>query len=106
MLENISKIIILTVLMLWLMVMIQFIFKALRNKYAPVKAVKAVLINKHMISTFSKYAGNGSRKKYVIVFSAEGKKMSFYVSEFSYRGYKIHETGTLKYKGDKIIDFS
>jgi len=54
---------------------------------------------------FAKYSGNGKREKYVIVFSVGGKKKSFYVSEFSYGGYRINEKGVLKYKGDKIVDF-
>ena len=31
---------------------------------------------------------------------------SFYVSELSYGGYRVGESGTLKYRGDRIIDFN
>ena len=41
----------------------------------------------------------------MIVFSVNGKKKSFYVSQFSYNGYKVNEKGTLKYKGNKLISF-
>ena len=34
-----------------------------------------------------------------------GKKKVFYVSAFSYSGYRQNETGTLRYRGDRIIDF-
>lgn len=75
------------------------------NKHAPTKTVKATVIDKQIIETFSKYSGNGKQEKYVVVFSAEGKKKSFYVSQFSYGGYRINEKGTLKYKGDRLISF-
>ena len=88
-----------------LLILARLAFKGLRNKFTPVKTVKAVVVDKHKTEAFSKYAGSGKREKYIIVFSAEGKKRSFYVSGFSYGGYKLKETGTLTYKGDKIIDF-
>lgn len=103
---NISNIFTFLILALWLFVLIIIAVRAVRNKYAPVKTVKAVVIDKHKTETFSKYSGTGKSEKYVIVFSAGGKKLSFYVSEFSYGGYRIKETGTLKYKGNRIIDFS
>ena len=43
--------------------------------------------------------------EYLIVFSVDGKKKSFYVSQFSYGGYRVNEKGVLKYKGDKLIEF-
>jgi hypothetical protein len=48
----------------------------------------------------------GKRYRYAVVFSAEGKRFSFYVSEFSFGGYRKGERGMLTYKGNKIIDFS
>lgn len=86
----------------YLLVAIRFI----RNRLAPVKKVKATVIDKNRVELFSKYSGNGKRYKYAIVFSANEKKLSFYVSEFSYGGYRKGETGTLTYKGDRLIDFS
>ena len=84
---------------------ISYFVRVIKNKRAPVKTVSAVVVDKHKIETFSKYSGTGKREKYVIIFSANGKKLSFYVSEFSYGGYKINEKGTLKYKGDRLIEF-
>lgn len=72
-------------------------------RLAPVRTVPAKVIDKNTMDLPSKY---GKRTKYAVVFQAEGKKLSFYVSEFSYGGYRLHETGTLKYKGNRIIDFS
>ena len=82
-----------------------FIRVFIKNKLAPEKTVNAVVVNKQINESFSKYAGNGKRKKYVVVFSIDGKKKGFYVSEFSYSGYQIADKGTLTYQGDKIIGF-
>ena len=83
---------------------LQFIKMAI-NRFAPVKTSKAVVVDKTVIQRFSKYAGSGMVKEYVIVFSLEGKKKSFSVSQFSYDGYRINEKGTLKYRGNRIISF-
>lgn len=79
--------------------------KQIKNRYASEKSIKAIVIDKQIIESFSKYAGDGKQKKYVVVFLANNKKLSFYVSAFSYEGYKIKEKGVLKYKGSKLIDF-
>ena len=88
-------------ILFWVLAIIRFVI----NRSAPSKTVKATVIGKQIVETFSKYAGNGKALKYVVVFSVKGKKLSFYVSEFSYNGYRINEKGTLKYKGDKLISF-
>ena len=90
---------------LWLWAMLRLLMKGLKSKYAPVKTVKALVVDKQIIETFSKYSGNGKNEKYVIVFSVGGRKKSFYVSQFSYGGYRVNEEGTLTYKGDKLIEF-
>ena len=71
----------------------------------PTKTVPAVVANKQKTATFSKYSGTGKQDKYVVIFSAENKKYSFYVSKFSYDGYRIGERGKLTYKGNKLISF-
>ncbi len=104
--DNIVSIVLISLLFgLWAWAMIRLLIKNAKNKHASVKSVKAVVVDKHIIKTFSKYSGTGNREKYVIVFSVDGKKKSFYVSQFSYRSYRIHENGTLKYKGDTLISF-
>lgn len=101
-----NNIIILFTLAFMLFIAIALLVKYLRSRFAPVKTVKAQVIDKSRQELFSKYSGSGQRYRYVIVFSAEGKKLSFYVSEFSYNGYKLKETGTLKYRGSRLLDFS
>ena len=104
--ENISNIVISSIFIgIGTLAMVSILIKTIKNRYAPIKAVNAVVIDKNKIETFSKYSGNGKVEKYVIVFSVNGKKKSFYVSQFSYNGYRINEKGTLKYKGDKLIEF-
>lgn len=100
--ENLSSIII---IVLFLGVGALAAIRLLTRRVAPVRTVAAVVADKHKTEVFSKYAGNGKQVKYVVVFSAGGKKLSFYVSEFSYGGYRVGEKGTLTYKGSKLIAF-
>ena len=74
----------------------------------PVKSAKAKVIDKNIwYTTGEKAKGYKKKPNYVIVFSIEnGKKKSFYVSELSYQGYHVGESGTLKYRGDRIIEFT
>ena len=104
--ENISNIIIISLFVgVGALAVVSLLVKVVKNRCAPIKTVKAVVVDKNKVETFSKYSGNGKSEKYVIVFSVEGKKKSFYVSQFSYNGYRVNERGTLKYKGDKLIEF-
>ena len=104
--ENISNVIIISLFLgVGALAVVSLLVKAVKNRYAPIKTVKAVVIDKNKVETFSKYSGTGKSEKYVIVFSVDGKKKSFYVSQFSYNGYRVNERGTLKYKGDKLIEF-
>ena len=104
--ENISNIIIISLFVgVGALAVVSLLVKAVKNRCAPIKTVKAVVIDKNKVEYFSKYSGTGKSEKYVIVFSVNGKKKSFYVSQVSYNGYRINEKGTLKYKGDKLIDF-
>ena len=104
--ENISNIVIISLFIgIGALAMVSIIVRTIKNRYALIKTVKAVVIDKNKVETFSKYSGNGKSEKYVIVFSVDGKKKSFYVSQFSYNGYRVNEKGLLKYKGDKLIEF-
>ena len=104
--ENISNIVIISLFLgVGVLAVVSLLMKAVKNRCAPIKTAKAVVIDKNKVENFSKYSGTGKSEKYVIVFSVNGKKKSFYVSQFSYNGYRINEKGTLKYKGDKLIDF-
>ena len=80
--------------------------RLLRSRFGKAKTVKAEVVSKQTVEFFSKTAPGGKRVKYAVVFQADGKKKSFYVSEFSYSGYRKGEKGNLTYKGDRLIDFS
>lgn len=99
--EKLQTIGIILLMALWLFVGI----KLLLRRLGPVRTVKVKVIDKHKAETFSKYNGTGKAVRYVVTFEIDGKRKGFYVSEFSYDGYRKGETGTLKYKGDRIIDF-
>ena len=104
--ENVINIVITSIFIgIGALAMGSIIARTIKNRYAPIKVVEAVVIDKNKIESFSKYSGNGKAEKYVIVFSVNGKKKSFYVSQFSYNGYKVNEKGILKYKGNKLISF-
>ena len=84
---------------------VKVFMKVVANHHAPVETVKAVVIDKQKVESFSKYTGNGKNIKYVVLFSADGRKRSYYVSEFSYNGYRVNQKGKLKFKGDRLIEF-
>lgn len=91
---------------LCIFVWIKVFVRLMVSKYGKLKTAKARVVDKYKTETFSKYKGNGKHERYVIVFEVNGKKKGFYVSAFSYGGYRINESGTLKYRGDRIVDFS
>lgn len=80
--------------------------RLLRSRFGRSKTVKAEVVGKQTVEFYSKTAPGGKRVKYSVVFLVNGKKKSFYVSEFSYGGYRKGEKGTLTYKGDRLVNFS
>ncbi len=77
-------------------------WRTFRNRLAPVRRVRARVADKHRTEVFSK---SSRRYRHVVVFEAEGKRLAFQVSELSYGGYATGRSGTLKYRGDRLIDF-
>ena len=100
-----STVIAVAFLSLLTVIFVGMIVGALKQKYGKPRTVRAVVVDKYIEESFSKYSGTGQRERYVIVFSAQGETLSFYVSEFSYGGYQLNEIGMLTYKGGQIIDF-
>lgn len=97
----INVITIILIFVCWILI----IRKIIISKYAPVKTVKAKVIDKYKPEMISKYHGTFKQERYIVVFAAKDKKLSFDISEFSYGNYKINQKGTLKYKGTKLISF-
>ena len=77
-------------------------FRFLRGRFGKIRTVTAEVVGKQTVEQVSKY---GKQYKYAVTFRIEGKNKSFYVSEFSYNGYRKGERGKLTYRGDRIIDF-
>ncbi len=76
------------------------------GRYGKIKTAKARVVDKFKSDQFTKiYSSAAKPAVYTIVFEIQGKKRSFRVSEFSYRGYRVGESGTLKYRGSRLIDF-
>ena len=95
-----------SIALLFLVVIVRIIYKTIKSQTSPVKTVEAVVVGKNVVERFSKYSGNAKTESYVIAFTVDGKKKTFYVSEFSYNnGYNIDEKGMLTYQGDKLISF-
>ena len=90
---------------LLLLILVGMIVGAVKQRYGKPRTVRAVVVNKYIEESFSKYSGNGQRERYVIVFSTQREKLSFYVTEFSYHGYELKESGILTYRGGQLIDF-
>lgn len=93
----------LAVSILFLLLYAAVFFRFLRSRLGKPKTAKAEVVGKQTVEQFSKY---GKKYKYAVTFLVEGKKKSFYVSEFSYDGYRRGEKGQLTYQGDRLIDFS
>ena len=75
------------------------------SRFTKTVTVPAQVESKHSIEFYSKTAPGGKLIKYSVVFLVDGKKKSFYVSEFSYNGYRKGEKGTLTYQGNRLIEF-
>lgn len=104
--EPVQKVITLLAIACTLFLFGKIIYQILRNKYAKVKTVKAQVADKFKADKFTKIYGSAARApQYYVVFQIDNKKKSFRVAEFSYGGYRVGERGTLKYKGDKLVDF-
>ena len=101
--EHFSAYIGVAVTIIWFIGMLVWFFQ---RQYGPTNSIKATLVNKQVTESFSKYSVSGKSYQYYVTFLINGKRRSFKVSKFSYDGYQKGETGTLKYKGDRLIDFS
>ena len=76
------------------------------DQFSPVKTVTATVVHKQTVDLVTMYSSTRKRIRYAVTFRTRTERLSFYVSELSYRHYKLNETATLKYKGRRLIDFS
>ena len=85
MLDIVNYIMIGILLLCWFLI----IAKLIRNKFSPVKTVKAEVVDKYKPNVFYRYPESWKPKSYVVVFKIKDNKLSFNVSEFSYENYRI-----------------
>lgn len=88
-------------ILVWVIYCVRFI----KNKFSNTKTVNATVCDKYTLKPSVRLPALMQPGKYIVVFSVGRKRLSFRVSEFSYKGYRIKEKGSLTYKGNRIIDF-
>ncbi len=90
-----------------IVIIICIIAKIFSNHVFNEKEVKAMVINMQCYNKqiYGKIQAPYIKKQHVITFQCGNKKRHFDVSELSYGNYKINQTGILKYKGRRLIDF-
>ena len=83
------------------------IIRVIINIFSKEKSIMAKVVDKQSYDKqiYRKSQAPFMRKEYVITFLCGNKKKYFTVSELSYRNYRINQKGTLKYKGNQIVDF-
>ena len=88
-------------------IVVGVIIRVFKNTFSIVKEVPATVVDKQKYQEriYRKSQAPFDRTRYVITFLCDNKKLYFDVSELSYSHYYINQTGMLKYKGSKIIDF-
>lgn len=89
-------------------IVIGIIIRVIINLFSKEKSIKAIVVDKQSYDKqiYRKNQASFTQKEYVITFLCGNKKKYFSVSELSYRNYKVNQKGTLKYKGNQIIDFN
>ncbi len=79
---NMSNLFPVLMAVLWAAALIGMVIRVIRNKRAPVKIVQAEVVGKQTVENFSKYSGTGKQTRYVVNFSAGGKKCPFMFRNF------------------------
>lgn len=75
--------------------------------YGKEKTVDAIIVDKQCYEKkiYKKFEASVSRKEYIAVFSVEGKRLSFKISENTYKSYTLNQKGKLTYKGSRLMGF-
>ena len=81
------------------------VYRVMRLWVLPAKSVKAVVVDKYKYDTLAPRSPTGKNTTYAVIFLVSGKRKRFYVSPLGYDGYRIGESGTLKYKGTRLLGF-
>ncbi len=103
-----ANIVNIVLLLFSLFILVAIAYRIISERFSKTITAQAVVVDKQKFEhrVLPKAMAPYSGTRCVITFLADGKKLSFYVSEFSYDGYAIDEKGTLTYKRNRLIDFS
>jgi len=106
--NNFGNIVNLIFALIGAIIVIGIIIRVIINLFSKEKSIKAIVVDKQSYDKqiYRKSQAPHTRKEYVITFLCGNKKKYFNVSELSYRNYKVNQKGTLKYKGNQIVDFN
>ena len=106
--NNFGNIVNLIFALIGVIIVVGISIKVIINIFSKEKTIKAIVVDKQSYDKqiYRKSQAPFTRKEYVITFLCGNKKRYFNVSELSYRNYKVNQKGTLKNKGNQIIDFN
>ena len=106
--NNFGNIVNLIFALIGAIIVIRIIIRVMMNLFSKEKSIKAIVVDKQSYNKqiYRKSQAPFVGKEYVITFLCGNKKKYFNVSELSYRNYQVNQKGTLKYKGNQIIDFN
>ncbi len=99
--EIIPLVVILACIGIWAVILGRFLY----SRFGPIKTAKGQVVDKFKEDAFRRIYGPAKPAQYYVVFDISGRRKAFQVSEFSYRGYRIGESGTVKYRGRRLISF-
>ena len=100
--ENIYTYLILGfIFVIYLIILVRFCY----SRFGSVKKVAATVVHKQKVEWTAPRSPKGKRTQYAVTFQIGEKTRSFYVSAFSYDGYRKGEKGMLTYRGNRLMDF-
>ena len=105
--NNFGNIVNFIFVLMGVIIVVGIIIRVIINIFSKEKSIIAKVVDKQSYDKqiYRKSQAPFMRKEYVITFLCGNKKKYFTVSELSYRNYRINQKGTLKYKGNQIVDF-
>ncbi len=80
--------------------------KVFRDRFSKVRTVKATVTGKYKLDAARKVYGSSRPVLYRVTFQPiKGRRRSYVVSELTWRSLQEGDSGILKYKGSKFVDF-
>lgn len=106
-LDLVSKVLNSLFCILILVIFIGIFVRLFREKRAKTVKVSAVVVNKQQYEkeVYRKEAKPYIKRECIVTFLCGDKRLSFEVSEYSYDGLALDQSGILTYKGSRFLDF-